>query len=206
MRGAARSPGGKAIIAMPSTAQHYTISRIVPTLSAGGGVTTTRGDVQFVVTEFGVGDLRGKSIMERALALIGISHPRFRAELLMHAKSCITCTRTRWRPATWASIRSSTSPCAWSPTRRCTSGRRSHGRANAQGDVLLAVQGHRLQPLHGAQAQHAPPRADAHREHRLRHPHDPLRIRQRGGGVVHDLLRHVRSGQDVQTPPRYPSP
>lgn len=87
MRGAARSPGGKAIIAMPSTAQHYTISRIVPTLSAGGGVTTTRGDVQFVVTEFGVADLRGKSIMERALALIGISHPRFRAELLMHAKS-----------------------------------------------------------------------------------------------------------------------
>jgi acyl-CoA hydrolase len=87
MRGAARSPGGKAIIAMPSTAQHNTVSRIVPTLTSGGGVTTTRGDVQFVVTEFGVADLRGKSIMERALALIGISHPRFRAELLMHAKS-----------------------------------------------------------------------------------------------------------------------
>ncbi len=87
MRGAARSKGGKAIIAMPSTAQHHTISRIVPTLSAGGGVTTTRGDVQFVVTEYGVADLRGKSIMERALSLIGISHPRFRAELLMHAKS-----------------------------------------------------------------------------------------------------------------------
>jgi acyl-CoA hydrolase len=87
MRGAARSPGGKAIIAMPSTAQHHTVSRIVPTLSTGGGVTTTRGDVQFVVTEYGVADLRGKSIMERALALIGISHPRFRAELLMHAKS-----------------------------------------------------------------------------------------------------------------------
>jgi len=87
MRGAARSPGGKAIIAMPSTAQHNTVSRIVPTLTSGGGVTTTRGDVQFVVTEYGVADLRGKSIMERALALIGISHPRFRAELLMHAKS-----------------------------------------------------------------------------------------------------------------------
>lgn len=86
-RGAARSPGGKAIIAMPSTAQHHTISRVVPTLSTGGGVTTTRGDAQFVVTEFGVADLRGKSIMERALSLIGISHPRFRAELLMHAKS-----------------------------------------------------------------------------------------------------------------------
>ncbi|HOO04812.1 MAG TPA: acetyl-CoA hydrolase/transferase C-terminal domain-containing protein, partial [Methanomassiliicoccales archaeon] len=86
-RGAARSPGGKAIIALPATAQHYTVSRIVPTLSTGGGVTTSRGDVQFVVTEFGVADLRGKSIMERALALIGIAHPRFRAELLMHAKS-----------------------------------------------------------------------------------------------------------------------
>ncbi|MDD1772175.1 MAG: GNAT family N-acetyltransferase [Methanomassiliicoccales archaeon] len=87
MRGASRSRGGKAVIALPSTAQHYTVSRIVPTLTAGGGVTTTRGDVQFIVTEFGVADLRGKSIMERALALIGISHPRFRAELLMHAKS-----------------------------------------------------------------------------------------------------------------------
>jgi acyl-CoA hydrolase len=87
MRGAARSKGGKAIIALPATAQHHTVSRIVPTLTAGGGVTTTRGDVQFVVTEFGVADLRGKSIMERALALIGISHPRFRAELIMHAKS-----------------------------------------------------------------------------------------------------------------------
>jgi acyl-CoA hydrolase/GNAT superfamily N-acetyltransferase len=86
-RGAAHSPGGKAIIALPATAQHYTVSRIVPTLSTGGGVTTSRGDVQFVVTEFGVADLRGKSIMERALALIGIAHPRFRAELLMHAKS-----------------------------------------------------------------------------------------------------------------------
>jgi len=87
MRGASRSKGGKAIIALPSTAQHHTISRIVPTLTAGGGVTTTRGDVQFIVTEYGVADLRGKNIMERALALIGISHPRFRAELLMHAKS-----------------------------------------------------------------------------------------------------------------------
>ncbi|MCX6651467.1 MAG: GNAT family N-acetyltransferase [Methanomassiliicoccales archaeon] len=87
MRGAARSKGGKAIIALPSTAQHHTISRIVPTLTTGGGVTTTRGDVQFVVTEYGVADLRGKSIMDRALALIGISHPRFRGELLMHAKS-----------------------------------------------------------------------------------------------------------------------
>jgi acyl-CoA hydrolase/GNAT superfamily N-acetyltransferase len=87
MRGAARSKGGKAIIALPSTAHHHTISRIVPTLSSGGGVTTTRGDVQFVVTEYGVADLRGKSIMERTLALIGIAHPRFRSELLMHAKS-----------------------------------------------------------------------------------------------------------------------
>ncbi|MBM4237859.1 MAG: GNAT family N-acetyltransferase, partial [Euryarchaeota archaeon] len=86
MRGAARSKGGKPVIALPSTAQGGAVSRIVPRLSEGAGVTTTRGDVRYVVTEFGVADLHGKSIMQRALAMIDIAHPKFREELMASAK------------------------------------------------------------------------------------------------------------------------
>ncbi|MCA9773089.1 MAG: acetyl-CoA hydrolase/transferase family protein, partial [Myxococcales bacterium] len=74
-RGAARSKGGKAIIVLPSTAKGGTISRIVARLSPGAGVVTSRGDVHYVVTEFGVAYLHGRSIRERALALIGVAHP-----------------------------------------------------------------------------------------------------------------------------------
>lgn len=81
-RGAARSRGGKAIIALPSTAKNGTISRIVTHLSPGAGVVTSRGDVHYVVTEYGVAYLHGKSVQERALALISIAHPDFRADLL----------------------------------------------------------------------------------------------------------------------------
>ena len=84
-RGAARSDGGKAIIALPSTARNGTVSRIVPHLSEGAGVVTTRGDVHYVVTEYGVAYLHGKSVQERALALISVAHPDFRAELLRAA-------------------------------------------------------------------------------------------------------------------------
>jgi acyl-CoA hydrolase/N-acetylglutamate synthase-like GNAT family acetyltransferase len=84
-RGAARSPGGKAIIALPSTAKDGKISRIVARLSPGAGVVTTRGDVHYVVTEYGVAYLHGKSIQERALALISITHPKFQARLLREA-------------------------------------------------------------------------------------------------------------------------
>jgi acyl-CoA hydrolase/GNAT superfamily N-acetyltransferase len=84
-RGAARSQGGKAIIALPSTARDESISRIVCHLSPGGGVVTTRGDVHYIVTEFGVAYLHGKSIQERALALMSIAHPKFREQLLMDA-------------------------------------------------------------------------------------------------------------------------
>jgi acyl-CoA hydrolase/GNAT superfamily N-acetyltransferase len=80
-RGAARSIGGKAIIALPSTAKDGTVSRIQPILSKGAGVVTTRGDVHYVVTEYGVAYLHGKSVQERAIALISIAHPKFRAEL-----------------------------------------------------------------------------------------------------------------------------
>ncbi len=87
IRGAARSRGGKAIIALPSTAKNGTISRIVPHLTEGAGVVTTRADVHYVVTEYGVAYLHGKSIKQRVLALIGIAHPKFRAELIQAAKA-----------------------------------------------------------------------------------------------------------------------
>ena len=84
-RGAARSPGGKAIIALPSTACDGTVSRIVSRLSLGAGVVTTRGDVHYVVTEYGVAYLHGKNVQERAMSLISIAHPKFRAKLLREA-------------------------------------------------------------------------------------------------------------------------
>lgn len=84
-RGAARSHGGKAIIAMPSTARGGSVSRIVCHLSPGAGVVTTRGDVHYVVTEYGVAYLHGKSVQERALALMSIAHPKFREKLLREA-------------------------------------------------------------------------------------------------------------------------
>jgi acyl-CoA hydrolase len=87
IRGAARSRGGKAIIAMPSTAKSGTISRIVPHLTEGAGVVTTRGDVHYVVTEYGTAYLHGKSIRERVLSLINIAHPKFRKELIQAAKA-----------------------------------------------------------------------------------------------------------------------
>jgi len=86
IRGAARSKGGKPIIALRSTAKNGTISRIVPHLKEGAGVVTSRGDVHYVVTEYGVAYLHGKSIRERAEALIDIAHPKFREELLQFAK------------------------------------------------------------------------------------------------------------------------
>lgn len=81
VRGASRSKGGKPIIALPATAKKGEISRIVPYLKQGAGVTTSRGDVHYVVTEFGVAELHGKSIRQRAKALIDIAHPKFREEL-----------------------------------------------------------------------------------------------------------------------------
>ncbi len=86
IRGAAHSEGGKPIIALPSTTKNNSISRIVTTLKPGAGVVTSRGDVHYVVTEFGVAHLFGKSVQERARALINIAHPDFREELTQFAK------------------------------------------------------------------------------------------------------------------------
>ena len=84
-RGAARSNGGKPIIALESTAKDKTISRIVTRLTPGAGVVTTRGEVHYVATEYGVAYLHGKSVQERALALISIAHPNFREQLFREA-------------------------------------------------------------------------------------------------------------------------
>jgi acyl-CoA hydrolase/GNAT superfamily N-acetyltransferase len=87
VRGAARSRGGKPIIALPSTAKDGKLSRILPVLEEGAGVVTSRGDVRYVVTEYGVADLWGKSIRQRALSLVEIAHPDHRSELLAQAKA-----------------------------------------------------------------------------------------------------------------------
>ena len=81
IRGAARSKGGVPVIALPSTAKKGSISRIVDTLLPGSGVVTTRADVHYVVTEYGIADLYGRSLRERARSLIDIAHPEFREEL-----------------------------------------------------------------------------------------------------------------------------
>jgi hypothetical protein len=81
IRGAALSPGGVPIIALPSTAAGGRVSRIVPMINPGAGVVTTRGHVHWVVTEYGAVDLFGKTLRERAELLVGIAHPDFRVEL-----------------------------------------------------------------------------------------------------------------------------
>jgi acyl-CoA hydrolase len=85
IRGAALAEEGRAIIALPSTAAGGTVSRITPTIREGAGVVTTRAHVRTVVTEYGVTDLLGRSLRERAKALIAIAHPDFRAELRARA-------------------------------------------------------------------------------------------------------------------------
>jgi len=90
LRGASRSKGGKPIIAISSVAKEGAISRIVPMLSPGAGVVTSRGLIRYVVTEYGVAYLHGKSIRERAQALINIAHPKFREELYDF------CEKTKW--------------------------------------------------------------------------------------------------------------
>lgn len=86
MRGAVLAPGGKTILALPTTAENGGVSRIVPFLKEGAGVTLTRGDIHYVVTEYGIAYLHGKSIRERAMDLIAIAHPMFRPWLIEEAK------------------------------------------------------------------------------------------------------------------------
>jgi acyl-CoA hydrolase/GNAT superfamily N-acetyltransferase len=86
MRGAVLAPGGKSILAIQSTAEGGKVSRIVPFLREGAGVTLLRGDIHYVVTEYGIAYLHGKNVRERAMSLISIAHPDFRPWLIEQAK------------------------------------------------------------------------------------------------------------------------
>ena len=86
IRGSKMSKGGFSIIALPSTAQNGAVSRIVPHLSEGAGIATTRGDVDVVVTEYGIAELNGKGIYQRVMELAQIAHPKFRDQLIEAAK------------------------------------------------------------------------------------------------------------------------
>ncbi|HEQ78649.1 MAG TPA: acetyl-CoA hydrolase/transferase family protein, partial [Euryarchaeota archaeon] len=86
MRGAVLAPGGTTILCLQSTADNGNVSRIVPFLSEGAGATLTRGDIHYVVTEYGIAYLHGKNIRERAMELISIAHPKFRSWLIKEAK------------------------------------------------------------------------------------------------------------------------
>ncbi|WP_293966244.1 acetyl-CoA hydrolase/transferase family protein [uncultured Eubacterium sp.] len=86
VRGATMSKGGRSIIAMPSTARKGTVSRIVPIITEGSAVTTPRNDVNYVVTEYGIAQLKGKTLKERTKELIRISHPKFRPALVLEYK------------------------------------------------------------------------------------------------------------------------
>lgn len=105
VRGARLSKGGKAIIALPSTAKGGTVSRIVPTLKPGAGVVTTRGHVQYVATEYGVVDLAGQPLRRRAELLISITHPDFRPDLLAGLRERHRSLASVTRPAGTADIR-----------------------------------------------------------------------------------------------------
>ncbi len=87
MRGAILAPEGKSILCIESTARYGEVSRIVPSLSSGAGVTLTRGDLHYVVTEYGIAYLHGKNMRERAMELMRVAHPKFRPWLLREAKA-----------------------------------------------------------------------------------------------------------------------
>jgi acyl-CoA hydrolase/GNAT superfamily N-acetyltransferase len=87
MRGAVLSRRGRSILVLPSTANSDAVSRIVPFLTEGSGVTLNRGDIHYVVTEYGIAYLHGKNIRERAMELISIAHPKFRRDLIQEAKA-----------------------------------------------------------------------------------------------------------------------
>ena len=153
MRGAARSKGGKPIIALPSTAKNGTVSRIVPTLTPGAGVVTSRADVHYVVTEHGVAYLHGKTVRQRAEALIAIADPKFQEELersafqAHHLAAGVALAgigrsyERRRKPiaGNWSSIPKSAkaAACAWRPARpeSCSVTERSESLRLSSGEV-----------------------------------------------------------------------
>jgi 4-hydroxybutyrate CoA-transferase len=91
IRGASMAKDGKSIIAMPSTANSGKLSRIVPLLDEGAAVTTSRNDIHYVVTEYGIADLKGKNLKERATTLINIAHPDFKVALIEEFQNRFKC-------------------------------------------------------------------------------------------------------------------
>jgi acyl-CoA hydrolase len=191
IRGAARSKGGKPIIALPSTADDGTISRIVPILKPGAGVVTSRGDVHYIVTEYGVAYLHGKTMRERALALVSVAHPKFRPWLLSEAKVRHLVYADQIEPEfstpvypdrleRWVKLKDDRCSFGPAPTDE-----------PACADVLCAQRGDRLPPL-------LPPRAgDAARApagvhaNRLRAPDGPRRDTRARRGPAHPGSRAV---------------
>jgi acyl-CoA hydrolase len=86
VRGAIQSKGGVSFIAFSSTAKHGTVSRIMPTLAPGAQISTSKNDVDCIVTEYGVAKLRGRTLSQRTRALIAVAHPQFRDQLIFEAK------------------------------------------------------------------------------------------------------------------------
>ena len=208
IRGAARSRGGKPIIALPSTAQDGKVSRIRVGLEEGAGIVTSRGDVHYVATEYGVADLWGKTIRERATALTEIAHPDFRGELLDAAKArryvfaAQVASRARYPWEEESHGRSRRQASQAPPGPRCRPRDASRLVLSAFGRVHVpAVLATQAEPLPRRDARFGQP--GLHQQHgdgglrrirtRTGHPrHRPLRRRSRHGARRHRLRRPRR--------------
>ena len=200
-RGAARCPGGKAIIALPSTARKGSVSRIVTRLSPGAGVVTTRGDVHYVVTEYGVAYLHGKNVQERAIALDLHRAPGFPAQVAERGgRSQVPAAglgsdrrQTGGRPARvpdhpGARGRHFDQLPVHSPDRRAASAR----------PVLRAVAENDLLPLHVPYDSDAAQADPGLRLHQPPHGGRPGRNHHRGLRGGSDCHRPILSGRDDQ--------
>ncbi len=186
IRGAARSNGGKPVIALPSTARAGQVSRIQGAFDAGAGVVTSRGDVHYVVTEYGVADLWGKSVRERSLALIDIAHPEHRAELLATAKLRHYVFPDQCEPKAFSRARSET--LTLHVAKSCTFGRlRVTDRASFTRPVLPPLRRQHLRAIHGPQGVSFPARDIAT---------DELQRRRERGAGCHQQPRRRRNVGD----------
>ncbi len=174
MRGAGRSDGGKPIIIMKSTSKDGQISRIVPNLSTGAGVVITRGDVHYVVTEYGIADLYGKNIRERAMALIGIAHPKFRASLYEEARKL----KYVYDDPIDVSLLKEEYPDRYSQRQVIADGTGSHpeadspdGRKRAEGHVLFAFRREHLSAFLPARRRPSSRESSPSRQHQLQEGH-----------------------------------
>ena len=151
MRGAILSPGGKSILALQSTAQSGTVSRIVPFLKQGAGVTLNRGDIHYVVTEYGIAHIHGKNIRERAMDLIAIAHPKFRHWLIEEAKQLnLIYEDQAFIPGERGRVPRAPRDAAGDPEGPAAAAAAGahQRRAAAQGLLLLALRQDALPPLH----------------------------------------------------------